>query len=55
MEKKVDQMNLAVIQRTDPDVTDILDKATQVAVYGFDETAQSWVCVASLFEIMNNE
>jgi len=43
MDRKVDHMNLSVIQRTDPFVTEIVDKATQVTVYAFDEQLKTWV------------
>ena len=35
--------NLAVLQRNDPDVLEIISSAAHVAIYGFDQAGQSWV------------
>jgi hypothetical protein len=36
-------MNLQVLKRQDESVVDIVDMASHVVVYEFDQTVQSWV------------
>ena len=36
-------MNLQVLKRQDADVQDIVDTASHVVIYEFDQGAQSWV------------
>lgn len=37
-------VNLSVLQRHDPHITDIIDSSSYVVVYKFDEASQAWVC-----------
>lgn len=37
------RINLTALQRRDPYIADILDSATQVAVYTFNPTSGEWV------------
>ena len=37
------RMNLAALQQRDPYITDIVDTATQVALYNFSPKANEWV------------
>lgn len=36
-------VNLSVLQRHDPHITDIIDSSSYVVVYKFDEASQAWV------------
>jgi mRNA-decapping enzyme 1B len=36
-------VNLGVLRRHDPHISDILDSSSYVVVYKFDEDAQTWV------------
>ncbi len=36
------QMNLSVLQKIDPHITDILDQASHVVVYDFDQERNKW-------------
>ena len=40
------QMNLTAVRRHDPYVADIVDSATQVAVYEYSSEASEWVSPA---------
>ena len=40
-------MNLQVLKRQDADVIEIVDTASHVVMYEFDQDAQSWVRVAT--------
>lgn len=46
-------MNLAALQQRDPYITDIVDTASQVALYSFNAKQQEWVsqrhCYISFF------
>lgn len=39
------RMNLAALQQRDPYITDIVDTASQVALYSFNSKTSEWVCV----------
>ncbi|KAG9060917.1 hypothetical protein KI688_007874 [Linnemannia hyalina] len=42
-------VNLNVLQRHDPHISDILDSSSYVVVYKFDEDSQAWVRLFSMF------
>lgn len=42
------RMNLAAVQRSDPFITDIVDTASQVALYTFSAKANEWVSLRSV-------
>jgi len=39
------RMNLAALQQRDPFITEILDTASQVALYSFNSKTNEWVCI----------
>lgn len=39
------RMNLAALQQRDPYITEILDTASQVALYSFNSKSSKWVCI----------
>ena len=44
------RMNLAALQQRDPYITDIVDTASQVALYSFSKDMVSWVGVDSFLD-----
>lgn len=44
-------MNLAALQQRDPYITDIVDTASQVALYSFNSKTSEWVCVNYLVDL----
>lgn len=44
------RMNLAALQQRDPYINDIVDTATQVALYSFNPKSNQWVSDESLIE-----
>ena len=41
--KQERQINLAALKRRDPYISNVIDSATQVAVYKFSHTTEEWV------------
>lgn len=41
-----DAMNLQVLKRQDDDVMEIVDTASHVVMYEFDQDNQNWVCTS---------
>jgi len=39
------RMNLAALQQRDPYITEIVDTASQVALYSFNAKSNEWVCI----------
>ena len=39
------RMNLATLQQGDPYIKDIIDQATNVALYKFSQKTGTWVCI----------
>ena len=47
------RINLTALQRQDPYISNILDSATQVAVYTFNHGSGEWVCCLYQFTYFN--
>ena len=45
------RMNLAALQQRDPYITDIVDTASQVALYSFNSVTNEWVSIDIVLEM----
>ena len=46
------RMNLAALQQRDPYITDIVETASQVALYSFSSKVNEWVSIRGIAKVM---